>query len=645
MGFGAMEADPIQYLLNSDFLRGAKEEQLRAISPPPNWVKLATGETLIEQGSFGEDFYFLVNGRLRAFFTDESGSQRMVGEIMPGEGIGEMSLPSTTVRAKYDSDLIRFSGETYLDLLRKFPDAALHVARSVTRRPCAQSFAKASSGSSRSIALIPISPSVEIEGFARRLSDQLVSFGVVKPINRKALPASLGAELSRDDRASGSATKEISNLVANHRQTCDLIMFEADLRPTAWTHLCINEADLVLLVGHVGAAPDLSEVEETVLRNIDPQLAPAIHLVLLHPSEWTKHCGANCWLGLRQVSDYSHLRQGNDGDFARLARIITGHGVGVVLGSGGARGLAQIGVLRALVEAGIPIDRIGGSSIGSMIGAHAASGMDVMQILEVERWLWCQIKPLSDVTFPAMSILRGRRFHDALKRMFGSWEIEDLPIRYFCVSSNLTTTDCVVHDNGALWAAVRASGSIPGAGPPMFWNGDVLVDGAVLNHLPADIMRQRFGGLIFAVDVSQKIQLRAPDDLHEPLSGWRILWQQLNGSTSNHKLPSIFDILYQSATLSSARLGRQAYEHADVVFSPPTERFGLLRYDAIDELVEIGYRHAMEKLATLENLPALEVTRSKDRQCTIVTSKREPTALQNAAPMVTPRGSVTNKAG
>jgi predicted acylesterase/phospholipase RssA len=128
--------------------------------------------------------------------------------------------------------------------------------------------------------------------------------------------------------------------------------------------------------------------------------------------------------------------------------------------------------------------------------------------------------------------------------------IEDMPIRFFCVSSNLTSIELSVHERGLLWAAVRASGSMPGAAPPMFHDGQVLVDGAVLNNLPGDIMQERFGGRLVAVDVSALDGLQVPAGVPETPSGWMILLRRLLGRP--WPVPGVTELLYCCSGLRSA---------------------------------------------------------------------------------------------
>lgn len=353
---------------------------------------------------------------------------------------------------------------------------------------------------------------------------------------------------------------------------------------------------MVLLVSHVDSEPGITSIEEAYLATLDPELAPKIDLVLLHPGVWREKCGTRRWLACRTVTEHHHIRTGVGEDFERLARIVTGNSIGLVLGGGGARGFSQIGVVRALREAGIPIDRVGGTSIGSVISAQVASNMSIDAMYEMNRRLWVEGKPLSDYTFPAMSIVRGRKPHNLLRTELAEIEIEDLPINYFCVSTNLSDSELVLHDSGPLWSAVRASGSLPGAGPPLFWGGKILVDGGVLNNLPGDIMRDRFGGIVIAVDVARARAINIPDTIDDVPSGWQILWRRINPFSEPLPVPTLFEILYRTATLSSVRLARRTAAQADVVIAPPVADYTIVDFAKIDEIIASGYSHAVEVL-------------------------------------------------
>ena len=190
------------------------------------------------------------------------------------------------------------------------------------------------------------------------------------------------------------------------------------------------------------------------------------------------------------MADHHHLRAGRPGDVARLARMITGTGCGLVLGGGGARGLAHLGVIRALEEAGVPIDVVGGTSMGAIMAGLCALGLDdaerVRRVTNIAR----NGRRLVTPTLPLIALSAGRHLDRILADNLGAAPIEDLPLRFYCVSANLTRAEEVVHERGPLWPAVRASLALPGIYPPVYAAGELLIDGGALDNVPVDVMRE-----------------------------------------------------------------------------------------------------------------------------------------------------------
>jgi len=614
--------DAVELLLNSELLEGVPEEVLRTLHPRPELISISAGETLIRQDEVGAAFYLLVYGRLRVFVEDETGVARRVGEVLPGEGVGEMSLltedlTSATVRAMHDSDLVRFSRESYIQLMEASPEAALQVTRTVIKR-----LREGMSGQNRksnfsTITVLPIDPDIDVGAFIAEFAEQLSQFLPVQTVSADTLDPQHAHLVKQRERMTVDDDHIVSSSLLVLENEPGAVIYQADYELTEWTRISVRQADIILLLSSVDSPTGLTETEENLINHLDPDLAPRTDLVMLHPEEWRAHCGTADWLESRHVDEYHHLRCWRRDDFARLARILTNNAINLVLGGGGARGFAQIGVIRALNEAGIPIDRIGGTSMGSIVGAMHAVGLGFEQMSQLSREIWIEGKPLSDYTFPALSIVRGQRLHNLIKNALSGWQVEDLPISFYCVSGNLTDIDLMLHDSGPLWQGVRASGSIPGAGPPMFLDGKLLVDGGVLNNLPGDIMQNRHGGYVIIVDVSPQEPISVPEDIGETLSGWRILRSRLNPFETALQVPSLFEVLYRTATLSSELMSKVTQQLADILLVPPLERFGTLSFDQIDEIIAVGYRdtvrrlHAVEgpliqRYLHLENLPRLE---------------------------------------
>ena len=144
--------------------------------------------------------------------------------------------------------------------------------------------------------------------------------------------------------------------------------------------------------------------------------------------------------------------------------------------------------------------------MGSIIAGQYAMGLDPNEMVELNGRI-TRLKPFNEYTLPFISLLRTRKIEQAAQLSFGERNIEDFWLPYFCVSTNLATAAMVVHDRGPAWLATRASGSLPGIALPVVLGNQLLVDGGVINNVPADVMRQRWNGAVVAVNVSPREDL------------------------------------------------------------------------------------------------------------------------------------------
>lgn len=270
--------------------------------------------------------------------------------------------------------------------------------------------------------------------------------------------------------------------------------------------------------------------------------------------------------------------------------------MGLALSGGGARGFAHVGAIRAIQEAGIPIDIIRGTSMGFIIAAQHAVEWDFQAMLGNSAQAAKDM--IFDFTFPLVSLFSGAGLVKGLKRFLGDLNIEDLWLPYFCVSSNLTRAEVMVHHRGKLWRAVQASNAAPGIFPPVLWGNDLLVDGAILSNLPADILRARHEGKIIAVDVSPPVDLDGNYDYSESISGWKVLWRKLNPFARKMDIPGIMTILRRSGELASLLNQKQTVDRlVDLYLRIPVERYGLQDYRAANEIIDIGFEWVKNRLA------------------------------------------------
>ncbi len=592
----------IQYLRRSTLLSEVSEDDLRRVHPAPEIVRLSAGQTLIRQGDSDYDYYVLVAGRLAVFVRDGLGTVIARGRVHPGEGVGEMALlmnepRSATVVARLDSELVRFPQKSFLNLVDSHPRAAMAIARLTIRRLKEQYTEHHQKETYPAIAVFPLSPGIDATGLAQDLAAQLGSFGPSICI----APGFLGLDFSEAPDYEQAA--DLTDVESRNRFT----VYSTSGGSDAWSRHCLHRADLVLLCVPAGSRPDSDLQSIGFLQPMERTLLGRFDLLMLHGSEWNRSCGTQDWIVRTAPSEHHHIRSGNPADLSRLARIIAGTANNLVLSGGGAKSFSQIGALRAFAEAGIPIDRAGGSSMGAFVAAlHCYDGA-LETLVRLTREEVLRQRPARDHTLPLLSILTGKRLVAVATAVCETWRIEDMPLSYFCVSSDLGEAEQVEHFDGSVWAALRSSCALPGVAPPLLIEGRVLADGGILNNLPIDVMQGRFSGTLIAIDVASYNPLRygSKYELQCP-SGFEILWDKIKPFGKREPIPNILEILFRSATLSSQLHGRKSRDKADLLITPPVQHFKVTDFERFDEIVDAGYRHTMQVLEEIDKNPALK---------------------------------------
>ena len=376
------------------------------------------------------------------------------------------------------------------------------------------------------------------------------------------------------------------------------IVYEAEPCWSEWTTRCLRQADRILIVGRAEADP-VPGVIETEMRRLGP--IGRQELVLLQPAGCKRPVDTHGWLARRKVAAHHHVRLQHSGDVGRLARRLTGRALGLVLGGGGARGYAHIGVIRALEEAGLQPDLVGGTSMGALVAGYYARGMDPDAMTEVSKQFGSQ-KQLFDYTLPLVSFMASTKLTNMLLALFEDLHIEDLWHPFFCMSSNLTRAKVVVHHEGLLWQAIRASLALPGVFSPVYLHDDLLVDGAVMNNLPIDVMREIIeGGIVIASSVTPEHDMAKPYTLDASISGWQVLWSRLNPFRQSLRVPSILEILARTLHLNDAYHRQQKRTLADLFISVPVGQFPQMDFRTVDVIAEAGYQAARQAIAVWQH--------------------------------------------
>ena len=564
-------------------------------------VSLYAGEWLIREGEPGDSIHVVISGRLRVVRGALGAEQTVLAELGPGETVGEMALiagepRSADVYAVRDTQLARLSRHAVERLMVRHPMATLLM---LSRGPVSRVRRMSSGGPQvapvATIAIVPAGPGAPLDAFGERLCQGLSRLGRTIRVTSALIDEQLrheGAAQAFDHQGHGARLLEwLAEKELEHR----FVVYQSDPRLTPWTERTIRQADHVVVVADADADPRPGEIESDWLDQRVAHLAPRT-LALVHRSAAAPSNTAR-WLSPRPaIARHVHVRLDEPGDFERVARLLTGRAIGLVLGGGFARGLAHVGVLRAFHELGIPIDLIGGSSMGAMVAAQHLLGWDGDRILREISTAFA--KSFDDMTIPFVAFKRGGKFSRIVQTFFGGTQIEDLWLPYFCTSSNLNRADLKIHTSGPLASALLATTRAPGVFPPVVIDGELHVDGGLINNVPVDVMKTFSNqGIVIGVDVSPPHEIKPVVDYGDDVSGWQAIWHRFNPTREKRRYrPSILLVLMRLIEFGGISYRLRAASQADVYISPDVLRFKRNDFRVAAEIADVGYAAARASL-------------------------------------------------
>lgn len=535
------------------------------------WFALPGGSRLYSAGEPSDELYYLHAGRLGVFRKDEGQEQQFLGVIRPGEPVGEMAILAGT---PHSADVVALRDSEILAVHRTdlFREADRHVLTELARFVVLRTRSSArpdNVGAPSVFGFIAADRGPPIRPIVGQLAAEVEKLGYSVTV--------AGGD------AVDASTEWFSNLEASH----DFILYCAEHGEEAWKQLVGRQVDRLFRIGHADRQPP-KRFSSYAMEPLQTQ--QLVDLILIQK---TTPSGSGAWLDATGAARLFHVRQNNAGDLARMARVLTGQSVGLVLSGGGARAYAHIGAIRALKEHGVPIDFIGGASMGAMIGAGLAIGWDDAEMDRRMHAAFVDSSPIADIAIPPLVAMTGGRIvAQRLEENFGELQIEDLPLPFFCVSSNLTTGAYHLHRRGLLCRALRASIALPGVLPPITDEGEVLVDGAVMKNLPADVMHAFQLGPVVGIDVSRARSITAQDVKHPHFWRWLFTGGWLQG-------PPIVSLLMRAATVSSGRDLAAARAACDVLIQPDVEGIDIRDWKAYEPAVRAGYEAARQTLGQL----------------------------------------------
>ena len=577
-------------------------DALANIERQVEWVHLPSGKELFHQGDPAGGAYIVTAGRLRVVVSNEHGD-KTIDEVGPGQWIGEMALltqreRSATVYAVRDAELVLLSQTVFDRLIHRYPAAMLETARRLAERLAKQiATERRHHVHTNTIAIVPMAPRVQVERFTTDLVAALGRYGTVLHLTSDRVDERLGkkgiASASNDDPAHLRLIPWLIEQESAHR----FVVYQADQHWSGWSDRAIRNADRVLVVADASASPSPVDAERQLVSRLLDAHGPKRTLVLMQPAGADVFPGTARWLDAWHVDSHFHVRRGASADIDRVARVLTGNAVCLVLGGGASRAFAHIGVLRAFEELSIPIDAVGGTSMGGAIAFAIARGQNSSLALKAGKEITAQY---FEPTLPLVSLMSAKRVMKGIVDVAGTLDIEDLLTTFFCISTNLTRGSQVVHRRGSLAKAVRATTAIPGLLPPVQDHGDLLVDGGLSDNVPVAPMVALLGGVVIAVDVIPEVDLRAEGDVPTYLSGWNLALRRLNPLAARVDSPNIASILLRSVTIASDGL-RSADRSAKLTalyLRPRLDNWNPLDFKAAASIADQGYRGTVQPIRT-----------------------------------------------
>ncbi|KAF1545024.1 Neuropathy target esterase, partial [Eudyptula minor] len=634
-----------------------------------DWMAVEAGRALYRQGDKSDCTYIALNGRLRSVIQKGSGKKELIGEYGRGDLIGVVEAltrqpRATTVHAVRDTELAKLPEGTLNNIKRRYPQVVTRLIHLLSQKILGNlqqlrgPFASSSLGMASSseptnptsnlstVAVLPVCDDVPTAAFTLELKHALNAIGPTLLLTSDIIRARLGSSA-----LDSIQEYRLSGWLAQQEDIHRIVLYQTDCTLTPWTVRCIRQADCILIVGLGDQEPALGELEQ-MLENTAVRALK--QLVLLHREDGPSPSRTVEWLNMRSwCSGHLHIkcprrvfsRRGptklremyekvfeksadRHSDFSRLARVLTGNTIALVLGGGGARGCSHIGVIKAMEESGIPIDMVGGTSIGAFIGALYAEERSAVRTKQRAReWAKCMnsvFETVLDLTYPITSMFSGSAFNASINKVFQDKQIEDLWLPYFNVTTDITASAMRVHTDGSLWRYVRASASYTPYLPPLcdpkdshwlvdgcyvnnvpgsLWryvrasmtlsgylpplcdpkDGNLLMDGGYINNLP-DIARNMGAKTVIAIDVGSQDETDLCN-YGDSLSGWWLLWKRLNPWAEKVKVPDMAEIQSRLAYVSCVRQLEvvKSSSYCEYI-RPAIDRFKTMDFGKFDEI-------------------------------------------------------------
>jgi predicted acylesterase/phospholipase RssA len=565
------------------------DEQLKQVFSVAEVLHFDAGAYIFKEGDGDNALYIVLSGRLRVLQQTETGVQ-VLGDVAAGEPVGELALftkdPRTaSVVAIRKSAVLQIDEADYDALTHQYPHFGFTLTQFVINRLKRNAFQQKVGAAPKNIAVIKLQPNHD---FAPWTDDMHRELGLMEtPVN-----------VYYPDNQSPENPHTIFEEMEDSEGINILVCDDAHLD---WAKQCLMYCDLVIVATEFDAPSAVSAIEEQLNIYADNILNKQIYLLLLHPENAPAPSRTRRWFEGRQFDLHVHIRANTPKDIRRFCRILTHKAVGLVLGGGGAKGFAHVGVAKAMMEAGIEFDFVGGTSAGALYGIGLTiTDFDIPHVRQLCQKGAARKVTSNDYNLPFLSLMTGRKMRAYLKEILGEAYLEDMWVNTYCVSTNYSTASIKVHDSGLARLQIEASIAIPGVFPPVIIDRHLHVDGGVMDNLPIEAMYQNPVSHVIAISLSPQSPHLV--DIKTVPSAWELL---VNKFTKKHRyrLPKMAALLINSLTLNSVQKQAVTKSQVAIYMEMDLRTFGFLDWSKWEELIGKGYNQTQ---AHLKQMPMTE---------------------------------------
>lgn len=559
-----------------------------------DYLYLNRGDELIQEGDAADTLFIVLRGR---FTVLRAG--RAIAEITKGEPIGELAFfaggtRTATVVAARDSAVMCLSRAAYDALAAQTPALANGILAAVSRRlartVAATPHLRPASG--HVCAMFPGGADAVIApDFVAGMHAAFAGEGLWRVLEAEMCDPEVLDDPQALARWLDDQESSFGNLL--------LICSDPAAHPV-WQKVIANNSDTIMIIAPKHGAFTADDAPSPLERAIYEATLPShLHVVLHRPNYTDTTTNTRAWLEGRSVRLHHHLALDTPGDFARIARFVRGEAIGLVLCGGGSFGTAHLGVLKALGEQGYAFDFVGGTSVGAAMAGALALGLEPDDIMEQCEDIFLRSKAMSRLTFPRFSLLDHSVLDAAFRKHYGGMDVEDLHLNFFAVSTNLTHNDITVIREGPLWQAIRASTAIPGVFPPFLReDGEVLIDGGLIDNVPIDAIRQLKAGsnVVLNFFPGKPWMVRAAyEDFPGRIKALTSLVRKPKKGVPSH--PTAFTVLARAMVVNARKLVRQIDVGEDVLLNISVLRgMSFMDWKRGRELFETSYSKIADML-------------------------------------------------